>query len=336
MKQKVFIQLLTRIFFVVFIVTLLTGVLFYSLTLRRVSEANFRHTTEVLDQSRKLVDTILEQIELTAYTIAINSDVLACLSRKWRIEDDYQVLIRVNDLFIDEIHSSSFLHSISLYSSMNNKVLSDSGIIELGLHRDRGLINRYHTLQSTSVWLNTRENPDQFEPSHVISFLMKMPASSQNVRGALVLNVVEDFLSNTVVDLKSADLGDIYIVDRRGTVLSNVHKERLYTRLEYLPESLEELSGQGYFLRRSRGGKEFVSYTTSDYNDWIYMAVTPYSAIMGPSRLILFLSLAVSGISLVIGLVLSIYVSKMYYRPIKQIMSLLSDYKRVASDDLPI
>jgi two-component system, response regulator YesN len=337
MRKRIFIRLLVQIFFIVFVVTLFTGILTYLLTSGRIAEDTSDHTAEILDQSKNLVETVLQQIELTAYTVAINSDVISSLSAPWQIEEDYPTLIRVNDLFIDKTHSSSFIHSVCVYSVANDKVISDSGVIDLPLHKDGELISRFIDEKSTSRWLNTREiHPSLPRYADVISFLVKIPINTMTAKGVLILNVVEDFLYNTVVGINSSKLGEVYITDREGTVLSNARKDLLFKRLEYLPEDISELDDEGYYVLPRKGDDQFVSYITSSYNDWIYMAVSSYREVMRVSRLILSVSLMVSGCSFLIGLALSFFVSRFYYRPIKEFVSVLSAYTdREAQESVP-
>jgi two-component system, response regulator YesN len=326
MRRKYTARLLTQILFIVFFVTLATGLLSYSLTSRQVKRDTFNHNIEILRQTRTLVETVLKQIERTTYTLAINKDVEYLLHNRWVVNEEYQTLVRVNDLFIDRTQASDFIHSVSMYSLENDKIISDSGIIGLDLYKDRGLIAGFMEFSKQTVWLNTRViSPDTVRYTNVISFLVKVPFGTGRTRGVLMMNVVEDFLYKTAVGVNAARLGKVYILDKAGMILSNIRKDQLYRHSELLPPETE-FQTQGYFIDSDDGERQLVSYFVSSYNDWTYVAVSPYDAVMGESRLILIVTLLVSGFSLIVGTGLSLLVSRVHYRPIRKIAMELEEY----------
>lgn len=319
MAQRSSARLIVQILFVVFAVSLCTGLLSYVVNSRAITQNTLETQLEILDQTRTLVETVLAQIEKTAYTLAINRDVHELLTQRWVIEEDFLTLVRTNDLFIYRVSSSDFIHSISLYSVGNGKVLSDSGAIDIDLHKDRVLLKGFLDTDRSVAWLNTRVIlPDIVEFRNVISIALRVPIDARSPKGVLMINVVEDFLYDTVISLNRPRLGRVFVLDKSGIILSNVRKDLLYQRFDLRSDVATE--SRGYYIDSGSQARQLVSFVRSDFNDWTYVAVSPYSTVTAGPRLVLIVTLSLSALSALVGAAVSVLISRRHYRPIRRLV----------------
>lgn len=129
--RTVFVRLLLHLTVAVVLITLLVGALVYRYTTVMLKEEVLGANTELLAQTRKIVEQALGEVQQMATSLAINTDVQKSVWLPWNLEEEYRFLQNTGNLFSERIHSSNYLHSIYLYSSVNNKLISPSGIMDL-------------------------------------------------------------------------------------------------------------------------------------------------------------------------------------------------------------
>lgn len=314
-------KLLLQLTAAVFLITLSTGVLVYRYVNQTLKEEVFQANTELLGQTKNMIELFLRETEQMATSLAINKDVQRAIWLPWDQRDSYDFMQNVNVLFRDKLVSSSYIHSIYLYNIKNGKSISNGGVDELADSRFEHEVQSFLENKSPIAWLDTRTvDSVAGNQDNLISFMMGVPINEYPKSGALLLNIKEDLLYDAVVNINNSRLGNVAILNKDGQVLSYKDKSMLFNRFEPAEDHRMDGSKSGYMIADMGGVSTFVSYITSDFNGWRYVTLNPASEVFQKSSLVLQITLTVSVICLVVGLLLVSIVSGRHYKPIRRML----------------
>ncbi|WP_028549968.1 helix-turn-helix domain-containing protein [Paenibacillus sp. UNC451MF] len=319
MKRTVFIRLLLHLTIAMVLITLIAGTLVYRYTNSMLKEEVLGTNTELLAQTRKIVEQALGEVQQMASSLALNTDVQKSVWLPWNLEEEYRFLKNTSDLFSDRINSSNYLHSIYLFSAINQKLISSSGITDVPQFAYNAGLQKFLESRSISSW----EAASQVSGSgsdNVISFYFSVPIQYVQKKGALLINLKEDVLYNAVVNTNKRKLGNVAILDSDGKVLSYKDKSMLLSRFDQADIQRIQREKEGYFVEEVNGVPTLVSYMTSSSNGWIYLTLNPYDEVFKRSKDVIHFTLLLSLVVLAIGLLLMVIVSRNYYLPVKKMV----------------
>ncbi|MDF2667988.1 MAG: transcriptional regulator, AraC family [Paenibacillus sp.] len=320
MKKTVLIRLMQQLCIAVVLITLIIGSLVYGYVNRMLKQEVYASNAEVLGQTKKIVELALGEVQKMAFSLALNRNVQRAVWLKWNMNEEYQFLEGINELFRDKVTSSNYIHSIYLYSNTNEKIVSNSGISDFSGFWYESAIEAFLQDKATSLWYDTQSIVyADGSTDNVLSYMMSVPLNNYNKSGVLVVNVKEDLLYGAVVNTNNRKLGNVAILNRSGDMLSYKDKSLLYTHFEADAKQMGD-HGNGYFIQDLNGTSTFVSYVISEENGWKYVAFNPSREVFKKSTAVLKATLTVSGLCLIIGLLLMVLVSGRYYRPIRSMV----------------
>ncbi|ULL16258.1 AraC family transcriptional regulator [Paenibacillus sp. H1-7] len=332
MKRSVFIRLLFHLTVAMMVITLLVGTLVYRYTNSMLKEEVLGSNTELLDQSRKIVEQAFGEVQQMASSLALNTDVQKSVWLPWNLEEEYRFLKNTGDLFSTRINSSNYIDSIYLYSAVNKKLISSSGITDIAdfLYADH--LSKFLEGRTTSAW-EAANAASAVRSDTVISFYFSVPIQSVKKQGALQINLKEDVLYNAVVNTNKRKLGNVAILNPEGQVLSYKDKSMLLTRFNQTDMERIQREKVGYFVEEIHGEPTLVSFMTSSFNGWIYLTLNPYDEVFKRSKDVIHLTIFISLFVLVLGVLMMVVVSRNYYKPVKKmVMALASNRENPLQD----
>ncbi|WP_168929065.1 helix-turn-helix domain-containing protein [Paenibacillus dokdonensis] len=332
MKGTVFMRLLVHLTITVVLITLLVGTLMYRYTSRVLKEEVLGSNIELLAQTKKIVEQALGEVQQMASSLALDADVQKAVWLAWNLEDDYRFLVNTSNLFSARINSSNYIHSIYLYSSTNQKLISSSGIYDKADFPYTGGLQRFLEIQSSSSW-EAESQPSTAGSGDVISFYFSVPIRNAQKKGVLLINLKEDVLYNAVVNTNQRKLGNVAILSPEGQVLSYRDKKSLLTRFDASDIQRIRDQKEGYFVKEIGGVRNMVSFKTSTLNGWIYVTLNPYDEVFKQSKEVVRFTFIISLIGLLLGILLMMLVSRTYYKPIKRMVQhIVSNLEKPLND----
>lgn len=326
MKRSIYIRLLLHLTVAVVLITCLVGALVYRYTTAMLKEEVIGANNELLLQTSKIVDQSLGEVQQIATTLALNSDVQKSVWLPWNLEDEYRFLKNTGALFDERINSSNYMHSIYLYSSVNRKLISSSGITDLADFSYRSVLERFVEGPNTSGWEAASMLNAGGASDNVISFLITVPFNSVEKKGVLLINLREDVLYNAVVNTNNRKLGNVAVLNANGEVLSYKDKSMLLEQFEQADIERIRRDQAGYFVEKLRDEKMFVSFLSSSFNNWIYITLNPYGELFKRSNEVIRITLLISVIGLAAGVLLMVLVSRRHYLPVRNMVQALVSY----------
>lgn len=324
--RTVFVRLLLHLTVAVVLITLLVGALVYRYTTVMLKEEVLGANTELLAQTRKIVEQALGEVQQMATSLAINTDVQKSVWLPWNLEEEYHFLQNTGNLFSERIHSSNYLHSIYLYSSINNKLISPSGIMDLTDFPNREPLREFIEGRETMSWGAGRWPDERNSSDSVLRFYFSVPLNHMEKKGVLLVHLKEDVLYNAVVNTNNRKLGNVAILNSEGEVLS--YKDKSMLLHPFADTDIEQIRTEktGSFVEKIGGKSMLVSYLTSDFNGWIYVTLNPYQEVFKRSNDIIRITLLISLLGLALGVALMVLVSRNYYKPVRRMVHALSNH----------
>lgn len=326
MKRSIYIRLLFHLTVAVVLITCLAGALVYRYTTAMLKDEVIGANNELLLQTSKIVDQSLGEVQQIATTLALNSDVQKSVWFPWNLEEEYRFLKNTGALFDERINSSNYMHSIYLYSAVNRKLISSSGITDMTDFSYRQALERFVEGRSTSAWVAASMLTAEGARENVISFLITVPFNSVDKKGVLLINLKEDVLYNAVVNTNNRKLGNVAVLNGNGEVLSYKDKSMLLEPFEQADIERISHDKEGYFVETIGDKKMFVSFLSSSFNNWIYITLNPHGELFKRSNEVIRITLLISVISLAVGVLLMVVVSRRHYQPVQNMVQALVSY----------
>ncbi|NOU62610.1 helix-turn-helix domain-containing protein [Paenibacillus sp. LMG 31461] len=326
MKRSIYIRLLLHLTIAVILITCLVGALVYRYTTAMLKEEVIGANNELLLQTSKIVNQSLGEVQQIATTLALNSDVQKSVWLPWNLEEEYRFLKNTGALFDERINSSNYVHSIYLYSSVNRKLISSSGITDMADFSYRSVLDRFVEGPNSSSWLAASMLTTGGDRDNVISFLITVPFNSVEKKGVLLINLKEDVLYNAVVNTNNRKLGNVAVLNSNGEVLSYKDKSMLLEQFKQADIKRISEHKEGYFVETIGGKKMFVSFLSSSFNNWIYITLNPHGELFKRSNEVIRITLLISVISLAAGMLLMVVVSRRHYQPVRNMVQALISY----------
>ncbi|NLC68153.1 MAG: AraC family transcriptional regulator [Clostridiaceae bacterium] len=150
--------------------------------------------------------------------------------------------------------------------------------------------------------------------------------------GAIIISLDEKIFYNIIKKTAAQGFDKIIICDSMGDIISHTDKELLgknIAGLDYGKKIFKDTDREGYFIHNINGISCVVSYSPSEYNDWIYISITPAGKYNISTGLLLRIIALVAIASVIIGLLLSLISALKLSNPIKTLVNFCKDiYKK--------
>lgn len=277
-----------------------------------------------LDKTSQTIDLVFSQMNQIMPQLGRDPNIVNAV-----INPDYNFISR-NSEIISNIRnvasSTNYILSIYIYLAHDNTVLSSSGgIYKFDEFYDKDWLQSYNSFVLGTHQLDTRKISDALgNKFNCITLIRNLPYSSWSKLGAIVININEDKLYETIEGLENNNKEEIYIIDEEGNILSHKDKSKLYTNINQLPYIKKILNNNnGFFIEEVNNKKMHFTYVTSYYNRWKYIYAIPLETLQNNSTVVSRIIIMITLIYIVLALILSFLISKGIYHPIEELMNIV-------------
>ena len=156
-----------------------------------------------------------------------------------------------------------------------------------------------------------------------------------DLESAVVVNFSTDYLQSTLNSGKETVDDNTIIIDRTGISICNSPSFPMMQDMsseKYIAEIINT-NTSGYTVDEVKGVLSLVVYTEPDARGWRYIRIIPYSYVTSDIDHIRSLNLTVTFMTLVFGLLLTLFASKRLYDPFKKIAARLGDLELFKTDN---
>ncbi len=302
--------------------TLIAIAIIYNQSVEEVQAQTLISNSQMLEKTKKSVDLILRQLNSIIPQVANDEDVVQSV-----INPEYSNISR-NSRTIGKLQNiaanNGFVHSIYVYSSIEDSVISSDG----GVHRRLQFVDKRWKDSFDNLVLGTEEMATRIiEDSrgnefHVITLIRNLPYGSWSKIGALVVNINQDQLFQAITGIDVENNGEYQVVNREGEIILHSDHDLLGSNVMNTAISDSALkNASGSYIKKDGEVPLLVSFTSSDYNDWKFIYTVPFTSIQDRSRGISVLILWIAIAYTIIGLILSYYISRYFYNPVKKLIT---------------
>lgn len=291
-----------------FVVSVLFLVFFgtiYELTRKQSLKANdlfAQHVLQNLNYSLRTVDQLLIKEILT------NEKFNAFFDPVHQNDSylSYQVIEKLKDL----IGTETFVHSVYLYRTYDQKVLSSNIFIPVDLYGDKEFIrNLASGGGSTYQWTDPRQFKEFENESgrNVVSLVKRVPLLSGS-QGLIVVNVATDTLEKLFQEMSQSDISLLYLADSDDQWIRADRSQSAQSGKKPWEELKES------------------SVVMSELTGWRIHAGIKDNGILGLLRTLSYSWIILGLIGVMIGAVWLVRTSRNHYRPVEAMLSRVQQF----------
>lgn len=313
-SKELFFKILSRFMLLIILPTLTMGIFFYkNMTIRSEQEQRDLNR-KALDLVQKNIDEVLDNAEYKMLTLALNNSVLEFFRED--ISDTKKLLIvkDIRNLLDTGVYHSYIMDSIYIYNVRNNKIITNQAYESLEDFDDKNFLIGLRNEGTNTI--RTIKGRD------VVTWYMKIPLNSSRPEGYIVYNSSVEKLTNVLRNRLYIDKIHLALIDiHTGNVIASTDDDFVDKVID--ARILEE--------DKTTKFKDNILFNKSSTKDgYIYVAIMPKSYLDNLSRPILYTVLSISLILLLVGVLVSIYLSRQLYNPIETLIySIRKDISKI-------
>jgi two-component system response regulator YesN len=313
-RYKAF-QKLTISYFLIILLTvcLLSTYLFYFFSKSAVKEID-RNSKAMLSQISYASDVVYNQAMTIGNSLLTQPEITSFLN------DTEEDKTRNYHVFrqLSQIQSAyPYIYSIGIYRPSTKTVVDTAGLpFDSSLYAISA--EQYMEFYPRSLTVPNRNND---APLQFLTFLLYPNYSLRTTSNPLIyINVEEQSILTTIRKIGKADsANNVFVINNEGKVLSHTDSNLFLDDLsgtQYVQQILSQDETESSFTANIHHEKHLIAYVKSEEMDWYFVSVTPYSSLISNIDHLRNVTLLVTGVIVLIGLLVSIFLSKSIYRPL--------------------
>jgi len=316
-KEKRKIWFYKMLFSYLPVIFFVSSVLFLSLFLafsEHIRQTTAKSNEFFVKQMNQSVNNVLSPIDKMIVKEMLTNDKLTNAFENERLEK-YSVY-EVSQVLKNLILTFPIIESAYIFRQNDRLVISDSTFISIDRFSDRDFIRQQLNGRANRPWTGKREyfNERKNAVQPVVSLVKKYPFYTGD-QGLVVINIRVDTIRDIVAQMSDVESSIIRLYDGQGALI-------LTTERTDHPDS------------RGAAPQETFAVAESSYTGW-----TAHSGFYNGSMFRFFavfpyLWVALGALSVVIGIVWIVYITRRNYKPIETIMNRLGDVLLHKRNDL--
>jgi len=317
-QHKIVIRNLINLLLLIFIPLLTLSSLSVIVTQRYIKEEVNKNNIILLKQASQKIDLILNKMDTLSLNFGINPYMIIELDHLFNqpalTYEDLQILSVVKSNIDSAPDMSSYIKSVYLYyKNSNNRLISSDGLglTNINSYYDKEWYNTFQNNQEkTKIYSELRKfNDSSYAPGQSILSIYKnlFTTNGKKANGVIVMNIQTDFMQELLKSLISYPNEGIVVMNENQIPVISYQLPSKITNQELM----NFLSDNRLYFTYSLSGKSYTvsKYYSSNYG-WTYLSVTPNDSLYVIPMRLLQLTVVLLVISLVMGILLALYVTR--------------------------
>jgi two-component system sensor histidine kinase YesM len=322
-KLGLFLRYLTVVLIPIFVLVVV-GTVSVVINQRYAARQDLETNRRTLEQVRSGVDFIFYELDSLNVIFSTSSEFLVSLNRVLSSSslslDESRILDTVRNFVNVSAYARPYVESIYVYiQNPAGKLLTTTdGIVDLFAYIDRDWFQRYLATPDTEFfWTETRilKRLPAVEQGRLLLSLFRRTDPLIGVRapGVVVLNIYRDDFDELLNRMKNSPEQKIVILNSSGGVVLSEFAKDITDLIRVADET------GGSYVRIDESLYAMVNLSSSKYG-WTYLLFTPVARLYQLSNTLRVLNIAVVGVSLILGLLLALWVSRRSFRHIEGVL----------------
>ncbi len=318
-------------YIIILIIPMLTGIISYRVSIQTAEKYSIINSTQVLDQSKAILEQRVTEMERFGRQLAVNQDLITLLNKN--VTEKSKIVSSVKQLATDlspYASTNEFLEDFYIYLESTDLIIVPGSVYFRPYHYYQQ--NHYLDL-SFSEWKSEILKNDQAfailpnKPyvkneidTNVITYIQPLPLNHySDYMGSIVVPIEERKLNDLLDGISDQLNGWSFITDENHNIMAanGINEEKI----DDIASRISEENEQQYL----EDGTLLIS-SHSSKNGWIYVAGIPNETLIKEALLIKYITWIVTGSTLIIGLIISLFFAYRNSRPINKLVRTLKDY----------
>lgn len=327
-----FTKLFYSLIILLSIILLTCSMVFYdNYEKQTIREAN-ASSKQILIQTALAVDFVWDLSSNYLYDLYGDGDVYNCIySKNVAATEAINASLKITKA----ISNNMFLESIYLYNGSMQKVFSTKGSTSsVEEFYDKDIIkllnneDELKTLHFIPRKVKYNINGVDINDNLLTLISSESPDKNGNLEGALIINVKEGYIRNILKSLVPFSDDVTMLIDEKGRVISDYDPNMFLKNLSsegYIKSIVTSKENSGQFTENINGEKSLVTFISSNKLKWKIIQVTPYGKIVAKAYNMRNLIIIFCIILFIIGVIISFFISRKFYLPIRKLVSKAKD-----------
>ncbi|MFS0726673.1 helix-turn-helix domain-containing protein [Paenibacillus sp. 1P07SE] len=316
-------------YLVIMLVPLLIGMLVYDKTVTVVKEEVVQTNMTVLEQARDILDSRLYDIEMNIQQLASNHRVQSFqhVNTPFQGVNPYRIMETRKELFEYALVNRFLVDYFVLFKN-SGVAMSSTATYKLSefydgiLTYDMDYTSWYEQYlgQYRKTYMPAESVSYKGRPYSLLTYVQTMGNASY-FNGAIIALIDNHEIKKMLSGVNIGNGGWAYIMDRQGEVISYISDEQAPRATIPIPEQARS----GMLEPTEATGHMMVTYTTSSFNGWTYVAVQPPHIVMEKVNYIHQYAFIMLLIMVAAGIGISLYLAYRSSKPIRHLHSLIAE-----------
>lgn len=320
---------------IILLIPLLIGILAYDETIRLVERDAREANLSLLEQTKDILDRRFDEIDSMVTQISNSSKInrMTRVAGPLKGTDAFVVYDILRDLPYYTVRNNFITDFYIFFKNSDMIISSSSAYVRLPVCYEGSFRFGNMTYEQWHREILERNHYKEYLPSSpvmhggeigpVITYLQSFPVEYPNHsnEGNILVLINENEINKLLSRLNIDDGGWAYIADNRGTIITCITGNQ------------NELSSIDLNLKQSKGFKELslygermnVSYTTSAYNGWTYVAALPDRVVIASANQVKRTIYVFMFLSLLVGLLIAFFLAHRNSRPLQRVVAMLRE-----------
>lgn len=339
-KNRLLKRFLLSYIIILIIPLLISGVVFRK-TANVIKNDALEDNLNMLEQTRYIIDQGLKEMNTLSMNISEDPNFEWLLKKQ---EPIFQTEIFTLHENLQRLHllyslSSNFIMNYYMIYPNSNAVLTPNSNYDLAvfygsIFKDDKVSYEEWKKDTLSIYHNgdiipSRQVFIEGNKRSVITYLNSISVNTymSSPRGTIMILINREEMLKPLAGINTEDGGNVYILDASGQIVASKYN----VNEADIPRNIFKESQNGYSERKINGKKMLISYTTSETNGWVFVAVTKSDAVLKKVNDIWALVLVSFMLCVLLGLIAAGFMSYKNAKPIKEIISLIMSRTEVQS-----
>ncbi|WP_435164246.1 helix-turn-helix domain-containing protein [Paenibacillus glycanilyticus] len=322
---RILFLLVLLVVFTVFVVGFFANRHSQSVVKTEVKQSSF----QMLEQTRRLMDTILNDVDQITIRLAQNR----AFSEAMEAGNDGPSEADVDEIksyMLDSYITSPYIESIYVYYAASDKIQSALiGPVKSGETEDLIWLPFYRAMSRTEGKWFVRNYPDENKnlSETQVTLIRTTPWASSPVRGAIVVNMNQQALFQIPSFRLMRQGEEIWMVSPDSSLAFNSNTGGQVPGDEFAIIQNKLGSDISAFTTKFRGSEYSFTAVSSPYTGWKYVDLIPTSSLYKSSKEIQNFMLILMAFSIVAAVLAAFYLTLRIYSPIHSLVQMVINKK---------
>lgn len=238
----------------------------------------------------------------------------------------------INSICVYNAYTQTFYTDASHINIYSREELPDKWAIEA--IENPGLYGFLVPIPRKMISAYSEESDPTFVYSYILTRNKNTGSKNQNT---IILNISEEWIKSIIQSMDVNPGSNTFIIDGKGLVVSTNDKYEVLSDihdLEYIQDIIKSKEASNYFIKNIDGVKTLVTYVASNSTDWRFVRLTPYETIVSRIKSMKNTTLLIGCSILILGILVSLFLSRRIYSPIHKILSKLNSLEKESRKNL--